>query len=439
MGTAIQIKDQPGSSIVTMLQVWILVLCGITPFLLVFGNIAPPLGGFKIHWFTNGFTTLLICISLFFLLKKWLYKAAFLGVFLVANVIFSINTSITELLNTLSGPLIFVYFIILVEKDLLIIKGAREILYIFVLTSMVPIMIAILQFIGILPFNIWAFNAINITRPFGEPIQRVNGYLYHASELANIAFFIFTILVIMLRRIYIAPLFLFFFAFQIILLIKSSIGGFLILTTYLLVCPIKFDWQVRNLSKIAAVLGAALVILLFGDHLMHFAVDKFLPDSTRNQFYLSPDIFTGRGRIWSIYFYGIAKYFSPMNFIFGGGFGASKHMFDLILPETGILWVADFTPHPHNEFLHLFVNGGAVFMGLYVAVFLWCSKVIKKFNRTPYRLNPITLIVFITAGMTVPISDRFVFWLAFSFLLIAFRLKSLSMERSSKERQIAMS
>lgn len=403
---------------------WILLLGAVTPFLLILGNIAPPLGGFKLHWFSNGFITLLVVVSLFFLLNKWKFRASFLGVFLVFNVLFGVHTNFGELLNTLSGPLILVYFIIIVERGLLITKGLRVVLYVFLLTSMLPITIAILQFVGLLPFNIWAFNAVNITRPFGEPIQRVNGYLYHASELANIAFFIFTILVVMFRRIYIAPFFVFFFLFQGILLIKSSIGGFLILTMYLVASPIAFKWEVKRVVGILGLLIVALLYILAGDEIMYMLQSKFGTD--KKQFYLPPDIFTGRGRIWSIYIYGILKYFNPLNYLFGGGFGCGKYMFDLILPDTKIAWVAEFTPHPHNEFLHLFVNGGVIFMGLYVYIYHWAARVIKKFNTTPYGLIPVTLIVFITAGMTVPISDRFVFWLSFSFLLIAFKLKSMS-------------
>jgi len=327
--------------------------------------------------------------------------------------------------------LIFVYFLIIVEKGLLITKGLKEVLYVFVLTCMLPILIAIFQFVGVLPFNIWAFDAVNITRPFGEPIQRVNGYLYHASELANIAFFVFAILVIKTKRLYIVPFFIFFFLFQGILLIKSSIGGFFILTMYMLVSPIKFNWEVKNVAGIIGIFGVACLYIFAGDQIMHMLHSKFSTDS--DKFYLPPDIFTGRGRIWSIYFYGIFKYFSPLNYIFGGGFGSGKYMFDLILPSTQIAWVASFTPHPHNEFLHLFVNGGAVFIGLYVYVFHWSSKIIKKFNTTPYRIIPITLIVFITAGMTVPISDRFVFWLSFSFLVLAFRLKSIKVVKKNNE------
>lgn len=432
----LQINDKESTSVISMLQIWILLLCAITPFLLIIGNIAPSIGGFKIHWFTNGFTTLLVLISLFFLLKKWKIKAVFLGIFVVINVIFGVHTSFGELMNTLSGPLIFLYFLIIVEKGLLITKGLKEVLYVFVLTCMIPISIAIFQFVGLLPFNIWAFNAVNITRPFGEPIQRVNGYLYHASELANIAFFIFTILVIMTKRLYIAPLFVFFFIFQGILLIKSSIGGFLILATYMLVSPIKFNWEVKNVAGITGILAVAVLYVVAGDQIMHVLHSKFATDS--DKFYLPPDIFTGRGRIWSIYFYGIFKYFSPLNYIFGGGFGSGKYMFDLILPSTKISWVASFTPHPHNEFLHLFVNGGLVFIGFYIYVFNWSSKIIKKFNTTPYRIIPITLIVFITAGMTVPISDRFVFWLAFSFLVIAFKLKSMSTTAKREETTKAL-
>ncbi len=400
-------------------------MCAITPLVLVLGNIMPSIGPFKLHWYFNGITLLSIFISMALYIKKWIYPAILLAIFIVLNIAFSIRLNIGETINTLGGPILFSYFILLLKNECLL-RGQDKILYIFIACSLIPLIIALFQFLNIIPLTIFAFTFINETKVNGIIVQRPNGFLFHASELANIAYFLFAIIIVKMPRKYFFLFFIIFFIFQLILVIKSAIGGFILLSFYLLIAPIKFSKNLNRFLIVTSTLLISGIYLIFNDVINEALVAQFL--SSKNEMIFNPDIFTGRGRMWTIFLIAIYHHFDLMHYLFGGGFGVSTYLFELGMEKTSVLWVYKYIPHPHNELLNTFINGGVVLMSLYYFLFKRAIKVLSTFNTTYYSFIPILLIVFITAGLTVPIFDRFIFWICVSFLFITLKEKSTNIE-----------
>ncbi len=409
-------------SVVGILQVWILVLCSFIPFVIIVGNIAPKIGSFKLHWFFNGGIALLVLISLGLLIKKWKIHAFVIGCFLFLNAACSVKYDVGEAINTLVGPFLFYYFLILVEHKLIIRKGLWKLLYIYLAMSFVPLSIAVLQFIGLAPLTIWAFDYVNVTRIDGQAVARVNGFLYHPSELANINYLLFSMLTVWTNaKFLILPLFVLFFLLQMLILIKSTIAGTFLLLTYFVYCHVKLQMSAQRMIFFMCCFGGLMIFALYYQEIAALLSDKIL--SHRKNIIFEPSFLTNRGRMWSIYAYSISEMFGLENYLFGSGFGSNKELFIHGMQKVKIWPNPDYIPHPHNQFLSIFINGGLALMLIYSYLFIKLYAILKKLMDIRYSMFPIVMIFLFTSGLTVLVLDRFSSWVSMVFMLVIFYLR----------------
>lgn len=387
----------------------------------------PTLGPYKVHWFVNGFIALLVGISLGLMIRKWLWYATAFIVFLFFNYLFSIGYDWKETINTLVGPLLFYYVTMLIDNNLLITKGIMKTVYIYIVLALVPLGIAVLQYIGLAPLTILAFDYINMTKIDGEFVPRVNGFLYHPSELANIGYLLFAMLTVLTKnKFFVHPYFVIFFILQLMILIKSSIAGLMLLFFYFLYCQLGFSKKLQNaLIVVGLVCFAGLVILLFRE--MGALISEKILSPRRNMIF-EPGILTNRGRMWSIYAYAIRDLYEIKHCLFGSGFGSNQTLFLHGDKTLGIWPQDDYIPHPHNQFLSIFINGGLALMGVYGFILSKSYFSLRRFTKTAYSLTPILIIFLLSSGMTVLVLDRFSIWVMLSFLLIIFYVQQKNLQ-----------
>lgn len=361
------------------------------------------------------------------MIKKWYRFASLFIIFLIGNYIFSIGYDWKETINTLVGPFLFYYVTMLIDHDLLITKGIMKTVYTYIVLAFVPLGIAVLQYIGLAPLTILAFDYINMTKIDGEFVPRVNGFLYHPSELANIGYLLFSMLTVLTKNKFLVhPYFVVFFILQLMILIKSSIAGLMLLFLYFLYCQLGFSKKLQNvLIAIGVICFLGLMVLLFRE--MSAIISEKILSPRRNMLF-EPGILTNRGRMWSIYFYSIGDLYKGQHLLFGSGFGSNQDLF-IHGDKTLSIWPQDdYIPHPHNQFLSIFINGGMYLMAIYGAILAKSYFSLRRFAKSAYSLSPILIIFLLSSGMTVLVLDRFSIWVMLSFLLIIFYVQQKNIQ-----------
>lgn len=393
-------------------------LASITPILIILGNVVPP-APIKIHHAGLGVIFLIMVWALMQdPFKKWILYVA--GAFTLIQFTHD-QWYLKGLIDYFFGPFALLLLVdILVNKRLpkaTLLNYVRRFYYLL----WVPVVIAILQFFDVLPITFWNATYINYAFFGDAAVPRPNGFLYHGSELSIIICFI--------------ALFQFFKkegnAFWMLILVigiafttyfKALIGCTAVLFLYYLAFINRGSLATfRVLSKQRILWYSLFTVTFVGIVALRF----FGQVHAFTGYYFPPDMLTGRGAIWNIYLERI-KDFTAWNYLFGNGMGSSFDIFaDYATPETWYLLSAEEESNTdydtHNAVLSVFINSGIVGMAFIFYLFRIVWNQIKKWAPAPSWNKSMFFGIFIlpllTIGVTIPIYENAIFWIALGFLI----------------------
>ena len=177
-----------------ILKLLLLELLCYVPVAIIAGNVLPPIGFLKVHWIYIG-VTFIIALLLITLNNHSAGLLVIIFLFIGVQLMTAIKFSLPDFVDFISGPIVFIAVVNILRDDIDVsrLKRIRRKVLFFLA---VPIIIALLQYIKILPLEFMNAKYVNVTLYGTEILQRVNGFLYHGVELVVIIFFFFTSIVI---------------------------------------------------------------------------------------------------------------------------------------------------------------------------------------------------------------------------------------------------
>lgn len=403
-----------------VLEFLLLELLCYVPIAIIAGNILPSIGGFKVHWLYIG----LVFICTFLVLsKRKSMNGAFLLiiVFLVIQVFTSIRLSLPAFIDFVSGPLLLIAVVNITTSDIFELSVLRRYRTRIMAGLSIPIIVALLQYLKILPLELLNATYVNQTIYGTEILDRVNGFLYHGVELSIIIFFFFANVALSTSYLKTYLVLGAMMLFQFITLIKAGILTSFVYTAYYAYI---IDRRLRSFKSLAMAiiifLGFSYVYVLVPD----LEAERFTFDIQTLRF--EDQLFTGRGFIWNVYIDGIQRSFSFLHILFGGGFGSAPDVFKAGLygQELPNGWSAG----PHNLLLELFVSGGL--FAIWLIAFILRAQYLKL---SRYFVNDsklfksyffgMLLVPIVIMGITSPIMSMFIYWCGLSATVISLKVK----------------
>lgn len=397
------------------LKILLLELLCYVPVAIIAGNVLPPVGGLKIHWIFIGLT-FVIAFLLVTLNNRAAGLLTLIFAFVGLQLITAIKFSLPAFIDFISGPIVFIAVVNVMTEDIDLRRLARIRKRLLLFLSL-PIIIALLQYIKILPLEFMNARYVNVTLYGTEILERVNGFLYHGIELVVIIFFFFACIIIGRSGLKVYIILVVMVLAQYITIIKAGIIAAMLFAAFY---GYLIDRQFRSFKSIVVgiivLLGFSFVYTLIPDlENKHLEFDP-------NRFRFEDQLFTGRGYIWNVYIDGLRD-FDLLQIIVGGGFGSAPTIF-----EANAIGVVNWSPGTHNVLLELLVNGGlfAVFL-MYMIHLKQYKKVISVFQEPTTVIKryylAILVIPLLTIGLTAPITSMFVYWCGLSAVVLTFKVK----------------
>lgn len=400
-------------------EILLLELLCYVPIAIICGNILPPVGFLKIHWIYIGVVFILTFLVLG---KNRQYNLLLIIIFLFALIqsFTSIKFSVPDYIDFISGPLLFIAIVNICVSDKIDLHRLRRYRKKLLIGFAVPIAIAFLQLVKILPLEFLNATYVNVTIYGNEVLERVNGFLFHGIELAIIIFFFFVNIGLLTTHLKMYSVLGVMIFFEFITIIKTGIITAILYAGYF---SYFIDNQLRSFKSI--IIGC---LLIFGFSYIYILIpdiqeQRFTFDERTLKF--EDQLFTGRGFIWNTYIRGI-KDFSFLQVLFGAGYGSAPIIFreNLIGNVAQLTW----SPGPHNQLLELFVNGGL--FAIWFIIFV-LRKQYKKLSAIFAMNQPmfykyylgIVLIPLMAMGLTAPIMSMYVYWCGLSTVIISLKLK----------------
>lgn len=396
------------------------------PLFLIIGNVTPPLF-VKAHHIALG---LLFLISFYYFAsvpsKKWIIYVflLFLGL-----QFFKTKFDIKHLIDFFFGPFCLATVLSILINENFSIRTLSKHRNIFLICASIPLIIAILQSLGLFPLTFWNAQYINFTQVDNEHIPRPNGLLYHGNELSVLICFFATLLLFHRKKKTVL--------FYVILIItayltyyKVIVGTVTLLLFYYLTfvnTGILNQFYLMKRYKIPSYIALSI---LFSLTIGFILISKNL---TTIGFFFQPDTLTGRGAIWNVYFDSI-KTFSFTDYIFGAGIGSWEILFIEFATPTNWsrLGSNDHLTrpiHPHNGLLSLFLHSGIIGISFIIFLYKMAYTEITTWSKTVRLRNSLFGGVFVlpcfTIGITITIYDMAIYWICLSFLLIEWKIQSL--------------
>jgi hypothetical protein len=341
--------------------------------------------------------------------------------FAVLQVVFARDFSLNDYIDFTAGPILLIASAKILTDERLSVSALKRIRRRTLFWFALPISIALLQYVGILPLEFLNATYVNATLYGSEQVNRVNGYLYHGIELAVVIFFFFTSIAIgsSTIRAYVALTAMVLMEF--VILIKTGI-----LTAFAMMGYFAYfiDRRVRSLKSILIAIGILLGFSYLYILIPDIQEDRFSFDF--RDFKFKDQLFTGRGYIWNIYIGGIRREFSAFNYLFGGGFGSATPLFLNNAPPSG--GQSQPAYGPHNQILELFINGGLFAIWL-ISYIIW-----KQYKRLSAYFEQdksvfkqyfvaVIFIPLLIMGLTAPIMNNFIYWCGLVLVLISLKIK----------------
>lgn len=398
-----------------LLKILLLELLCYVPIAIIAGNVLPPIGSLKIHWIYIGLT-FMVAFLLLILNNHSAGLLIVISLFIAVQLITSIKFSIPDFVDFISGPIVFIAVVNILMDDIdvsRLTRIRRKMLFFLA----VPIVIALLQYIKILPLEFMNARYVNVTLYGTEILARVNGLLYHGIELVVIIFFFFASIIIDRSGIKIYLILLLMILAEFMTIIKAGIIAAMMFAGFY---AYFIDRRLRSLKSIVVgivvVLGFSFVYALIPD------IESHHFDFDLKHFRFENQLFTGRGYIWNVYIDGI-RHFNFLQILFGGGFGSAPTIF-----EAHAIGVVNWSPGTHNVLLELLVNGGLF------AVLLLCLIHLKQYKKVMLYFQEKSLVVkryyiaillipLLTIGLTAPITSMFIYWCGLSAVVLTFKVK----------------
>lgn len=402
------------------MSILLLHLLSFTPLVMILGNVLPPMG-LKLHHYVFGVEFLMAVLLLSF------YKSG-QSFLVICALIVGIQVATgspflpKEYIDFFFGPTILVAVVLMIRAELLNKKLMTQLKKQFIISALVPISIATLQYFDLLPYTFLNATYINYTNEDGAWIPRINGFFYHGNELVVLSFFISLILVYGRKA-------------NAGFLIMLALIGFAIITRYKslvatsLICFLSYSIFInkRGAELIQLIpkrlfldLGKLFLVLIIGGVVLiiYLNIERMGVPFER-------ETLTGRGGIWNVYFKALKTYHWNQHLI-GPGIGTEKLQFAFnATPE--MYYPLEYNPkldkwpHAHNPWLGYYLNAGIC--GILLLIFL-LKNWIKSFFSKP-RIGAestfafaIIALPFLTFGVTIYITQMSIYWICLSFALI---------------------
>jgi len=412
----------------TSLNIIFLELLSLTPLFILLGNIVPPFP-IKLHLIGMG---LIFVTSLFILLnnpnKRWyLY---FLGFYLIIQ-FFQEFWNLRSFLDFFFGSTILICAIDIVANPTISNQTLNKYIKRFLSLLWIPIIIAILQFLKVIPITFWNATYINLAYAAdGSVIPRPNGLLYHGSELSIIICFM-TLFQFFKKEKEAFWLIVFLIMVSMMTYFKAIVGCIGLLFIYYLGFV---NRGVLSNFRIITKPWLIFLIALGGGIISLYAINYFNLVHHYTGYYFPEQMLTGRGSIWNIYLDAI-KDFSLFNYLFGAGTGSSFDLFTKYAsPENfyplRVNGKTDIAYDPHNAMLSIFIDGGMFCILLFALMYRMIRTQVKSwFPSERWNLRMLTGVIFIpllTIGITIVIFDMAIYWCCLCFLLFKWKLFSIN-------------
>lgn len=409
----------------SIFQLIFLELLSLSPVFIILGNIIPPMP-IKLHHIGLGLVFLLAGLLLLKDgYKKWLI---YFSVFFVLIQLTFENWYIKGMIDYFFGPFVLVVMLDILVNNRLQKDTMQKYLKRFVMLLWISPLIAVLQYCSIIPITFLNATYINYAYVGDVAIPRPNGFLYHGAELSVIICFL--------------ALFQFFKkesrSFWLLLLLtlialmtyfKALLACIALLFIYYLVIVNKGPLSRYKLisKKKIIYISAFLFLAIIGVGVWFFTKFYMLTGQV-----FPKDMLTGRGAIWNIYLERI-KDFTWVNYLFGNGLGSSFDVFTDYATKDNWWRLAvdpntDLDYDTHNSVLSIFINSGIV--GICFIVFLFRMVYRQVIKWLPNEATNkelffgIFIIPLVTIGVTIPIYENAIFWIALSFVIWNWKFES---------------
>lgn len=397
------------------------------PVLMMLGNILPPLV-LKVHQVAFGLAFVFAILTLSFFKKGQIYLLIVLA-FNVAQLLMNQTLHAVEVFDFFFGPSVLFTLIMILQNDMLTREELRMRRKWFFSAALLPVIIASLQYFGIIPLTFLNATYVNDVLVDGKLLDRINGFFYHGNELVVLSFFLFMNLAYGKSNsrafLWLSTL----LGFAILTRYKSLMATSAALLIYYVFTINRFGGRLlKTIPKWVFVTAATAIAV---------AIISFVYLHIRDNYRLfgmpfQRTLLTGRGGIWTVYFASVAD-FSFWQHLFGGGIGSEGDQFASHVTAAAFYPKemdpnSTIRPHPHNPWLGYYVNAGL--LGILYMVYM-LNKWMKQFRENKHvsleraYAFAVLILPFLTFGVTIYITDMAIYWICLGFTLINTQYKQV--------------
>ncbi len=379
-----------------VLFIVVVFMLSLVPLFSMMGNILPSVAGIRIHQIWNG---ALLLLSFVFIKKDNWRLYTFFGLYtLVMCVIFSFNVIIV-LVDHFSGVIVLLNIVGNVRFEKVKID---HLINLFIGLSLIPIFVAILQVVNILPYEIGSTGYVNVATFQGMDIKRPNGGLFHPYELVIFTFIPFVLLYYKYQKIV-----LLLIAIPLLYVVKIKTGILLALMYFIIVLfqIYKIKWRkiliYQRLILLTVCIIVPILIVNFDIILRNIGIHNY------------QELLTGRGIIWQIY--GVSFWESSLYTKIFGFWDIST-----LISDSGMYYNKDYNPGPHNSYFEILLCCGLV--GVYL-LYIFYKRIFKTVtNLLDYTASMklvyfAVILVMLTLAMTGDMLYTFYFYTGILFLI----------------------
>lgn len=401
-------------------SVLLLHLLSFSPIFVILGNVLPAFG-LKVHQYAFGLAFLLILQVLSFYKNGQSFLLICLllvGLQLLGNSDFSPSAYI----DFFFGPSLLMVVTLMLKSDLLSEKLMIRLKWQFVLSALIPISIASLQYFDLLPFKILNADYVNYTQIDGVWTPRINGFFYHGNELVILSFFTALIIVYGAKANHGLMIMFALVGFAVLTRYKSLVATsalcFMVYAIFMNQKGAQFLQRVTR--KQFAQFGWAFIVVAIA------AVGVFMYVNIQTMGVpFKNEMLTGRGGIWGVYFKAMQQY-AYQHHLIGPGIGSAKIQFQFYATPQQYYPLSvnpdlDVWPHPHNPWLGYYLNAGI--SGIILLFFVlnqWTNVYFSKVRMGAENAFGFAAIAlpFLTFGVTIFITQMALYWVCLCFVLI---------------------
>ncbi len=375
----------------------VLLMLSIVPLMSVVGNVLPAFAGIKVHQIWNG--TIFLLSLIFIKRDNWILYVL-LATFVIAMTLIRSNSAILVTVDHFSG--IIVLFNLIGNHRFKIVK-VNNLISVFILFSFIPVLIALLQILKVVPYEIGSSGYVNATMFQGEVVKRPNGGLFHPYELSIFTYMSFVLLFMWSKKVGLLLL-----SIPVLFLIKLKAGFALALLFILIVILKIYKLKWTTLLKIQKFSLKVAVFVILPSIIIFSSFFISLINLENSQEFL-----TGRGIIWQIY--GTSLINSSWAVKFFGFWDISS-----IVSDSGLYYNKGYSPGPHNSYLEMLLYCGILGFIFLIVFFKRISTIIVKMLNHTHSMKLVyfsVILVLLTLAMTGDMLYTFYLYPAIMFMV----------------------